>query len=77
MPRAAVQRASLPEVCGDAPFYFEPNLPESLPEALRQAVRDGPARESAIERGRLVASRFTWEKCAGQTLALYRECLGD
>jgi len=63
----------LPEICGDAPFYFEPNSSESLTEALRSAVCDETARAQAIARGRVVASQCSWEKCAEQTLALYRD----
>ncbi len=67
--------ASPPEVCADAAFYYEPNSPESLRETLLRAVRDDPARARSIARGREVAARYSWEKCAEQTLALYRECL--
>ena len=67
--------SSLPEVCGDAPFYYEKDVPESLKEALLRAVSDESARAQAIARGHVMAARFTWEKCAEQTLAVYRECL--
>ena len=67
--------SSLPEVCGDAAFYYEPDSPESLNEMLLRAVQDEPARTQAIARGHVVAARFSWEKCAEQTLAVYRECL--
>src|SRR5271166_1722685 len=33
------------------------------------------ARARVIERGWVVASGYSWERCAEQTLALYRECL--
>jgi glycosyltransferase involved in cell wall biosynthesis len=67
--------ASLPEVCADAAFYYEPASAESLREALLRAVQDDSARAQAITRGREVAAHFTWEQCAEQTLAVYRECL--
>lgn len=67
--------ASLPEVCADAPFYYDPNSDDSLTLALRLSVSDESTRAQSISRGRMVAARFTWEKCAEQTLALYRECL--
>jgi glycosyltransferase involved in cell wall biosynthesis len=64
----------LPEICGDAAFYFEPNSSESLTQALRSAAYDETARTRAVWRGREVASQYSWEKCAAETLAVYREC---
>ncbi len=74
-PVLACNTSSLPEICGDAPFYFEPECPDSLPDALLRAVNDDSARATSIQRGRAVASRYSWEKCTQQTLAVYRECL--
>ena len=65
--------SSLPEICGDAPFYYEKDEPESLRDTLLRAVSDEPARAAAIQRGREVASRYSWEKCASETLAVYRD----
>jgi glycosyltransferase involved in cell wall biosynthesis len=67
--------SSLPEICGDAPFYYEKDEPDSLRDALLCAVFDEPARAAAIQRGYQVASRYSWESCADRTLALYREVL--
>lgn len=74
-PVLACNASSLPEICGDAPFYFEPGQPRSLSDALLRAVDDTPARAVATERGRRVASQYSWEKCTQETLAVYRECL--
>jgi glycosyltransferase involved in cell wall biosynthesis len=64
----------LPEICGDAPFYFDPNEPASFERALLQAVSDEPARQRACARGLRVAARYSWDRCAAETLALYRDC---
>jgi glycosyltransferase involved in cell wall biosynthesis len=66
--------SSLPEVCLDAPFYFDPEDPASLERALPAAVWGESARRRARKRGREVASLYRWKKCARETLALYREC---
>jgi glycosyltransferase involved in cell wall biosynthesis len=73
-PVVACRAASIPEICHDAPFYFNPDDDESLDHALLSAVNDEEARRQAIERGRKVAAGYTWEKCGQETLALYREC---
>src|SRR5271165_4868568 len=56
-------------------FCFLPDSPDSLWDALLRAVQDEEARAPVIERGWVVASGYSWERCAEQTLALYRECL--
>jgi glycosyltransferase involved in cell wall biosynthesis len=66
--------SSLPEVCRDAPFYFDPEDQGSLEQALLTAIHDEAARQQTRERGLQVAALYSWEKCARGTLALYREC---
>ncbi len=66
--------SSIPEVCLDAPFYFDPRDQASFARALLQAIDDEDARRKAVERGRQVAARYSWGKCGEETLALYREC---
>ena len=73
-PVVACRASSIPEICHDAPFYFNPDDDESLDHALLSAVNDEEARRQAIERGRKVAAEYTWEKCGQETLTLYREC---
>ncbi|MFZ0914723.1 MAG: glycosyltransferase family 1 protein [Candidatus Korobacteraceae bacterium] len=74
-PVVACRVSSVPEVCRDAPFYFEPETPGSLDRALFLAVNDDESRRGAILRGKEIAAGYSWEKCGKATLALYRECL--
>jgi glycosyltransferase involved in cell wall biosynthesis len=73
-PVAASNTSSIPEVCRDAPFYFDPGDHDSLQHALLRGVNDEKARQVAIVRGRQVAAGYSWERCGAQTLAVYREC---
>lgn len=73
-PVVACRASSIPEVCHDAPFYFEAGDPNSLHSALLRATGDEEARQRAIARGREVVAMYRWEKCGEETLALYREC---
>ena len=73
-PVLATNRPSVPEICHDAPFYFDPADQEGFNDALLRAVHNDDERKQAVARGRLVAAQYTWEKCGEQTLALYREC---
>jgi glycosyltransferase involved in cell wall biosynthesis len=67
--------SSLPEVCRDAPFYFDPHDKNALVPALLCAATDRTARDLAVRRGIPVADQYSWDKCGQETLALYRECL--
>jgi len=73
-PVLATNRPAVPEICQDAPFYFDPQDQGSFNRALLQAVSDEVARQRAVERGREVAAQYSWDKCGRETLALYREC---
>jgi len=73
-PALVSRTSSLPEICRDAAFYFDPDDPASLERALVEAATDEPARERARRRGAEVAAIYSWQKCAQETLALYREC---
>lgn len=73
-PVLASHTSSIPEICMDAPMYFDPEDQDSLRRALLLAIDDEEARQQAIERGRGVVSQYSWKKCGQQTLALYLEC---
>lgn len=73
-PVLASNTGALPEVCGNAPFYFEPEDQESFNHALLRAIDDEAARRLAIQRGREVVAQYNWEKCGDQTLVVYRQC---
>ena len=68
-------RASLPEVGGDAAVYIDPASAESICQAMLALEADPVRRGRLIESGRWQASRFSWEKTARETLAFYRRVL--
>ena len=74
-PVAASDVTAIPEICANAPFYFDPRDPASIAAVLVKAVDDQTARRQVIQRGYEVAARYSWEKCGAQTLAVYRESL--
>lgn len=73
-PVLASHTSSIPEVCLDAPIYFDPQDQASFNAALLVAINDEQARRQAIEKGSKVVSQYSWKKCGDQTLALYYEC---
>jgi len=69
-------RASLPEVGGDAPLYVDPDDEGAILEGLRRMEDDAAAREICRERGLVQARRFRWEKTAREVLAAFDEVAG-
>lgn len=70
-------RASLPEIAADAAALCDPDDPASIAQAIRRVLDDPTFRTSLIARGRERAKDFSWEKCAKETLAVYRKVLND
>ncbi len=66
-------RTALPEVAGDAAVLVDPEDAEQLGEAIVRVLEDRTLRATLRAKGFERAKRFTWEKAARQTLALYRE----
>ncbi len=67
--------ASLPEVGGDAAWWCELNAASYL-AALRECATNGEARQRCVTAGRAQAARFSWSKCAQETVAVYRDVTG-
>ncbi|MDI6774074.1 MAG: glycosyltransferase family 1 protein [Verrucomicrobiota bacterium] len=55
--------ASLPEVAGDAAYYFDPRSPGEFRLALERAISDG-RRQDLVERRRNQAALFSWDGTA-------------
>ncbi len=67
--------ASLPEVCGDAVRYVDPDSPESIAEGIEEVLTDEELRMSLIEKGIQRAGRFSWERSANEHLRFFCETL--
>lgn len=67
--------SSLPEVIGDAGEYFDPETQESITTAMEAVVFSASRRAELIALGRQQCSKFSWEKCARETLEIYRRLL--
>jgi len=70
-------RASLPEVCGDAALYCDPHNPADIAEKIKQLMSNRSLQETLKKKGLARAREFTWEKCARETFAVIARALGD
>jgi len=71
VPVATSDRASLPEVAGDAALVFDPEDPRAIRDAIERLLSPVEA-ERLRAAGRAQAARFTWERTAELTVAAYR-----
>lgn len=66
--------ASLSEVAGDAALFAE-LTPVSYEQALQRLTRDQALRSELKVRGLAQAGKFSWRKCAQETVEVYRAVL--
>jgi len=69
--------SSLPEVGGEAVEYCDPTQAESIATALERVLRDDDLRADLVARGRAQLARFSWDACARETEAVYRDVVGS
>jgi glycosyltransferase involved in cell wall biosynthesis len=74
-PVLAANAGALPEVTGGAAELLDPDAPEAWIAASTALVGNPLLRARWASAGRERARAFTWERCARQTLAVYRAVL--
>lgn len=75
VPVLTSNRASLPEVAGDAALLVEPTDVETLTTELERLLLDDEWRAHASKQGLRRARHFLWERCIKETVAVYRQAL--
>ncbi len=65
----------LPEVGGDAALYVDPVSVDALSDVLVRCLKDSSLREEMRQKGLEQAARFSWERTAEQTAAVYRKTI--
>ena len=64
--------ASIPEVVGEAACTLDPLDIDALAHAMMSLVHDESERSSLKLKGLVQAAPFTWERCASETLDVYK-----
>jgi glycosyltransferase involved in cell wall biosynthesis len=60
-PVALADSTALPEIGGEAAWYFDPTHEESITATLRRLLDDGQERSRRIELGRSIAAGYNWQ----------------
>ncbi|MFN3704671.1 MAG: glycosyltransferase family 4 protein [Thermoflexales bacterium] len=65
------------EVCGDAALFADPHNPQAIADAIARVLSDPALAEELRQRGLERAKRFTWERTARETMAVYRQMMEE
>jgi glycosyltransferase involved in cell wall biosynthesis len=66
---------SIPEVAGDAAIYFDASEPGSIRQTLETTLFNQDLLEDLKKRGLERQSMFSWDRCADETLRVYKSLL--
>ncbi len=69
--------SSMPEVGGNAAEYVNPEDVDSIVKALEKVYDNPKLREKMVNKGFKQIKKFSWEKCAKQTLEIYHQLLSE
>jgi len=71
-PVLSSNKSSLPEVLGQAAVYFNPESEEEMQTQIESIINNGSMRQELISQGRAQIKKYSWEKCAAETLNIYK-----
>jgi glycosyltransferase involved in cell wall biosynthesis len=74
-PVVSSNATSLPEVGGNAACYFDPYNTEEMAQITRAILADTDLRAEMQNRGLAQAARFSWQRAAAETWALYQRVI--
>ena len=77
VPTISSNMSSLPEVIGNGGISLSPTDEEEWVKAIIKLLNNGSERERLIKLGYKQADKFSWEKCAKETLAVYHKVLDE
>ena len=67
----------LPEVYGEAAEYFDPRDIESIRKAVNKVLTKPERRKALITAGKKQVTKYSWQRMAEQTLAVYKAVLRE
>lgn len=67
--------SSMPEVGGEAVEYVNPESVIDIENKLRFVMEDNKKRESMTKKGLVQAKKFSWQKCAQETVEMYKNLM--
>lgn len=71
-PVVVSNKTSLPEICGDAALYIDPNLPADIALKLNKVIRNNDVKEELVQKGYRRSQHFSWTKSATEILNILK-----
>ena len=65
----------LPEVYGDAAYYFDPRDTDTMATAINEVVSNESLRQELIKKGYTQLQKYSWKRMAEETLTVYQQAL--
>ena len=72
-PMVCSNTTSIPEICGDAALYFQPEDTEELADKIQQVMQNPKLRESLVALGGERVKMFSWERGVKVILQMLQE----
>ncbi len=69
-PVIASETSSLPEVAGEGALFVAPKNIEKIAEAVYKVISDRELKKDLVKKGSQNIKKFSWEKCARETLGV-------
>ncbi len=76
-PVVSSNATSLPEVYKDGAIYFDPENVLDMVQKIEQVIMNEKLAKDLAAKGKKVANSYSWQRTAEQTLAIYKEVLGE
>jgi len=73
VPVVASNISSLPEILGDSALLVDPYKPQEIAAAIYKILKNPESKQELIKKGQENIKRFSWLKCAKQTLKVLCE----
>lgn len=73
LPVVCSNQGPLPEIYESAAVYFNPFQPKEMAEKILEVLNNPLLREKLINLGRVQVRKYSWQKCAQQTLEIYKK----
>jgi glycosyltransferase involved in cell wall biosynthesis len=74
-PVVSSDKASMPEILGEAAIYFNPDDNKEMESQIKKIINDKNLREEIIQKGYEQVKKYSWEECAKNTLEIYNEVI--
>ena len=67
-PVVTTKRGGTPEVVGDSAMFVDPDDPDDIANGILRVLTNRELKDSLIHKGYKQINKFSWEKCARETL---------